>query len=73
MRRKHRVLVEITFETPVTGKLATNVVKDLIQQGDHVEQNCTHPDDIGHPKITKITAKDFVRVYASAQFRTSEK
>lgn len=71
MRRKHKVLVEITFDEPVTGKVATNTVKDLIQQGDHVEQNCTHPDDINHPKITKVTAKDFVRVAASAQFRTS--
>ena len=70
MRRKHKVLVEITFEVPVTGKLAKDVVEDLVRAGSDLEKQFNEPHR-PHPDITKIHAKDFARVAASAQFRTS--
>lgn len=63
MRRKHRIVVEITFDEPVTGKMAAHVVQELLRTGNAHEM--AHGKAIPHPPITTHHAKDGARVFAS--------
>jgi hypothetical protein len=51
MRRKHRVVVEITFEAPTTAKKATQYVRGCLDRIEDV-----------HQSVTRFDAKEFGRV-----------
>lgn len=59
-KRKHRVVVEITFDEPVTAKQAQFLVRDIVESGSS-EARMT----FGLPRptqVTKFDTKEFNRV-----------
>lgn len=65
MKRKHVVVVEMTFDEPVTGKVAKHTVHNLILLGRRVED--AEGKIYQHPDITTFNTKDGARVFASIE------
>lgn len=66
MRRKHRVVVEITFEEPCTAKVAAGTVRHLMNEG--IEQDKRWLDT-----VTKFECKQFGRVAQGLELRERPK
>lgn len=68
MKRKHRVVVEMTFDKPVTGKSAKRII-ERICEGDDLEQVIYEERFRAKGEWTHFNVKDMSRVMAAEKIK----
>lgn len=68
MKRKHRIVVEMTFDQPITGKSAKNLVKRVID-GCDIEHAIAEERIRTGAEWTHYDVKDGARVIAAERLK----